>query len=313
MDFFRTMLLVVAAACIAGCASSAPSGQAAAQAAGAGPQVIAATVPLTVMSYNIRCGSCERPDNINHWSRRKFLVADLIRRSRADVIGLQEAELFQVKDLVSLLEGFDWVGVGRDDGVEKGEMNAVLVRRSAYAIASYKTLWLSDTPERVSRGWDAALNRTVTVLQLKSLSTGHDLYFLNAHFDHLGSQARDESARLIVQTVQALGEGVPVVLTGDFNARPGFAGYKTLSTRLQDAAVVSRTPPAGGSITFNGFGMDLQPGNKIDYVFVSLGQAVLSHKVFTDVVDGHYPSDHFPLVVDVGLMPASQSPAAKPK
>jgi len=313
MDFFRTMLLVVAAACIAGCASSAPSGQAAAQAAGAGPQVIAATVPLTVMSYNIRCGSCERPDNINHWSRRKFLVADLIRRSRADVIGLQEAELFQVKDLVSLLEGFDWVGVGRDDGVEKGEMNAVLVRRSAYAIASYKTLWLSDTPERVSRGWDAALNRTVTVLKLKSHQTGQDLYFLNTHFDHMGQGARDESARLIVRTVQALGEDVAVVLTGDFNARSDFAGYKTLSSRLQDAAVVSRTPAAGGGITFNGFGTDLQPGNKIDYVFVSPGQVVQSHTVVTERVGALYPSDHFPLVVEVGLVQASQSPVAGSK
>jgi endonuclease/exonuclease/phosphatase family metal-dependent hydrolase len=206
-----------------------------------------------------------------------------------------------VQDLVSLLGGFEWVGVGRDDGREKGEMNAVLVRRSAYAIESQKTLWLSETPQQVSRGWDAMLNRTVTLLKLKNRTTGKELHFLNTHFDHMGKQSRDESARLIVQTIQALGASLPVILTGDFNARPDFAGYRTLTTRLQDAAVVSRTPATGGGISFNGFGKDLQPGNKIDYVFVSPGPEVQSHRLITDLYKGLYASDHFPVLVEVLL------------
>lgn len=270
-----------------------------------GPGVFAQTAqaaaPLRVMSYNIRCGSCERADDVNHWQRRKFLVAQVIRKSQADLIGLQEAELFQVKDLVALLGQFDWVGVGRDDGKEQGEMNAVLVRRSAYSIASQKTLWLSATPEQVSRGWDAMLNRTLTLLKLKERDSGREMYFLNTHLDHVGEQARDESAQLIARTVRSLGDQLPLILTGDFNARPDFAGYRTLTAVLQDAAVASQTPAQGGGITFNGFGKDLQPGNKIDYVFVSPGQTVLSHQVITDLYDGLYPSDHFPLAVAVKL------------
>lgn len=261
----------------------------------------AARTPLRVMSYNIRCGSCERKDDVNHWQRRKFLVAQVIRKSQADLIGLQEAELFQVKDLVALLGQFDWVGVGRDDGKEQGEMNAVLVRRSAYSIESQKTLWLSATPEQVSRGWDAMLNRTLTLLKLKARDSARELYFLNTHFDHVGEQARDQSARLITQTVRSLGDQLPLILTGDLNARPDFAGYRTLTAVLQDAAVASQTPAQGGGITFNGFGKDLQPGNKIDYVFVSSGQTVQSHRVITDLYDGLYPSDHFPLAVEVRL------------
>lgn len=261
----------------------------------------AAPAPLRVMSYNICCGSCEREDDVNHWQRRKFLVAEVIRKSQADLIGLQEAELFQVKDLVSLLGGFDWVGVGRDDGKEQGEMNAVLVRRRAYSIESQKTLWLSATPEQVSRGWDAMLNRTLTLLKLKERHSGKEMYFLNTHFDHVGDKARDESARLITQTVRALGDQLPLILTGDLNARPDFAGYRMLSAVLRDAAVVSQTPAQGGGITFNGFGKDLQPGNKIDYVFVSGAQTVLSHRVITDLYNGLYPSDHFPIAVAVNL------------
>lgn len=256
---------------------------------------------VRVMTYNIRCGSCERADDVNHWSRRKLLVADVIRQSQSDLIGMQEAELFQVKDLATLLPDFDWVGVGRDDGHERGEMTAVLVRRSAYAIASQKTLWLSPTPEQPSKGWDAMLNRTVTVLNLKSRSTGQGLHFLNTHFDHMGVVARDESAKLIGQMVKKLGDSNPVVLTGDFNAHSDFPGYRALTATLQDAAVVSRTPLLGGGMTFNGFGTDLQPGNKIDYVFVSPGVAVQSHRVITDLYQGLYASDHFPVVVELRL------------
>jgi enterochelin esterase-like enzyme/endonuclease/exonuclease/phosphatase family metal-dependent hydrolase len=254
---------------------------------------------VRVMSYNIRCGSCERVDDVNHWSRRKFLVADVIAKSRADVIGLQEAELFQVQDLAALLRDFDWVGAGRDDGKEKGEMTAVLVRRSAFSISAQKTLWLSPTPDQVSKGWDAMLNRTLTVLQLKSRVSGKELNFLNTHFDHMGKMARDESAKLIAQTVQALGADQPVILTGDFNAHADFPGYKALTASLQDAATVSRTPSAGGGISFNGFGTDLQPGNKIDYVFVSARLAVQSHQLITDLYHGLYASDHFPIVAEV--------------
>jgi endonuclease/exonuclease/phosphatase family metal-dependent hydrolase len=255
----------------------------------------------TVMSYNIRCGSCEREGEVNHWSRRKFLVTDVIRRSDADVIGLQEAEAFQVKDLAALLGDFDWVGIGRDDGKLKGEMNAVLVRHSAFSIELQKTLWLSATPAQVSRGWDAMLNRTVTVLKLQSRTSAKALYFLNTHFDHMGLTARNESAGLIVKTVQALDPSLPVILTGDLNDRAGFPGYLTLAAQLQDAATVSRTPAVGGDITFNGFGKEIQPGNKIDYVFASPAFQVLSHEVVTDLYDGRYPSDHYPVVVKVLL------------
>jgi endonuclease/exonuclease/phosphatase family metal-dependent hydrolase len=263
-----------------------------------GPQ---AAESLTVMSYNIRCGSCERADDVNHWSRRKFLVADVIRQSQADIVGLQEAEAFQVRDLLALLGDFDWFGVGRDDGRELGEMNAVLVRRSTYAIASPRTLWLSETPDQVSRGWDAMLNRTLTVLQLNSRATGKPLYFLNTHFDHQGAKARNESAKLIVRTVQALGADARVVLTGDLNDRPGFSGYRLLAAQLLDTELAAHSLNQGGHISFNNFGRDIEADNKIDYVFVSAGLDVQSHRIVTDTVNGLYPSDHFPLLVKLRL------------
>jgi endonuclease/exonuclease/phosphatase family metal-dependent hydrolase len=123
------------------------------------------------------------------------------------------------------------------------------------------------------------------------------MYFLNTHFDHQGEKARVESARMVVRNVQSLTPGVPVVLTGDLNGRSDFEGYRILSAQLQDAEAVSQSPPQGGSMTFNGFGLDLQPGNKIDYIFVTPGLPVFSHQVVPDLLQGQYPSDHYPVVV----------------
>jgi endonuclease/exonuclease/phosphatase family metal-dependent hydrolase len=206
-----------------------------------------------------------------------------------------------VRDLVALLGDFDEYGLGRDDGKEQGEMNTVLVRRSAYAIASSRTLWLSETPEQVSRGWDAMLNRTLTVLQLNSRATGKTLYFLNTHFDHQGGKARNESAKLIVRTVQSLGADARVVLTGDLNGQPGFGGYRVLAAQLLDAELASHSLNQGGHISFNNFGRDIEDDNKIDYVFVSPGLDVQSHRIVTDTVNGLYPSDHFPVLVELRL------------
>jgi len=261
----------------------------------------ATTSVLRVMSYNIRCGSCEQVDDPNHWSRRKSLVAQTIRSAQADLVGLQEAELFQIRDLIALLPQYDWMGVGRDDGAEKGEMNAVLVRRAVLTISSSKTFWLSETPERVSRGWDAALNRTLSLLKLRGRSDGREFIFANTHFDHVGQVARRESARLIDATLQREAGRLPVILTGDLNDRPGSVAHCLLTQVLVDAAVASLTPLSGGDLTFNGFGSDLQAGNKIDYVLVGGLTQVLSHQVLSEQLDGRYASDHYALLAEVRL------------
>ena len=261
----------------------------------------ATTSVLRVMSYNIRCGSCEKADDPNHWSRRKSLVAQTIRSAQADLVGLQEAELFQIRDLIALLPQYDWMGVGRDDGSEKGEMNAVLVRRAVLTISSSKTFWLSETPERVSRGWDAALNRTLSLLKLRGRSDGREFIFANTHFDHVGHVARRESARLIDATLQREAGSLPVILTGDLNDRPGSVAHRLLTQVLVDAAVASLTPLTGGDLTFNGFGSDLQAGNKIDYVLVDGLTQVLSHHILSEQFEGPYASDHYALLAEVRL------------
>jgi endonuclease/exonuclease/phosphatase family metal-dependent hydrolase len=256
---------------------------------------------IKVMTFNIRCAACEKESDVNHWSKRKNLVAQLIIKYIPDIIGLQEAEKIQIEDLMNLLKGYNWFGAGRDDGKETGELTAVFYKEDRFILREQSTLWLSVTPDIPSKGWDAAFNRTLTKARIEDKLTGKNFHFFNTHFDHKGEFARTESAKLILNEVQKVSNDFPVVLTGDLNAIPTSEPYKLLikDQILFDANEISEKPHYGGIVTFNGFGKIMGLGNTIDYIFVNDKVDVLSHGVITDTFDERYPSDHYPVIAEI--------------
>lgn len=256
---------------------------------------------LKLMSYNIRCGLCEAEGTPQYWPERKFLLAHLIQSQQPDLIGLQEAELFQVQDLVAMLPQYQWFAEGRDDGKSKGESTAVLYHKDKLQLLSASTLWLSETPEQVSRGWDAALNRTVTQTKFKAVPSGQSFYFFNTHFDHQGQQAQLQSALLLATRVQQLPAASKVLLTGDLNTEPGTAPYLALAKVLNDAALLAKEKPATVPATFNGFGRSPGLNKTIDYIFVSSALKVQSYQVDNRRYNGLYPSDHEALLAVIEL------------
>jgi len=259
-------------------------------------------VTLKAMSYNIRCGLCEAEGTPQYWPERKFLLAHLIQTQQPDLIGLQEAELFQVADLVAMLPQYQWFGEGRDDGKTKGESTAVLYRKDKLQLLSAKTLWLSETPQQVSRGWDAQLNRTFTKTQFKHLPSGQSFYFINTHFDHQGQQAQLQSALLLKTEVELLPSNSKVLLTGDFNVNPDSAPYRALNKTMHDSALVAKNKLSKDIGTFNGFGRDpANPTQTIDFIFVSKNLIVQSYQVDNRRYNGLYPSDHEAVVAVIDL------------
>lgn len=256
---------------------------------------------LDVMSYNIRCGSCEAADNPNNWKKRKYLVAHLIKTHNPDIIGLQEAEINQVEDLVEMLDDYSWIGVGREDGKEKGETTAVLFRHHRFALQGQQTLWLSQTPQQASRGWDAGFRRTLSIAKLTDTANKKTLFVFNTHFDNEGEQARQESARFLLAEIAKLKAQDNVVVTGDFNFKSATKGYEIITQTLADAEKISTTPAIGGSKTFNDFGANKDTDNKIDFIFVKQDTKVLSHQVDTITYNNWYPSDHFPIITRLDL------------
>jgi endonuclease/exonuclease/phosphatase family metal-dependent hydrolase len=230
-----------------------------------------------------------------------------VRFHGADVLGVQEALAPMLEDLDARLPGFARVGVGRTDGRTKGEFSAILYRTDRLALLDSGTFWLSPTPEVVgSKGWDAAIERVATWARFRDRRTGCSHFQLNTHFDHIGEQARQESARLIRRRLSALAAGLPIVMTGDLNADPSSASYRVLTSEaiagagppLADGFVVSRDGNYGPTSSWTAF-KAIEPGRRIDYVLVSAPVTVLSHGILPDSWDGRFPSDHLPVLASL--------------
>lgn len=279
----------------------------------AGRPVPATTAPpLRVMSFNLRLDVAS--DGPNAWPYRKDWVAALIRFHGADVVGVQEALAHMLTDLDARLPGFARVGVGRADGRSGGEFSAILYRTDRLELIDSGTFWLSPTPEVPgSKGWDAAIERVATWGRFRDRRTGCTYVHLNTHFDHIGEQARQESARLIRQRLADLARGLPVLVTGDLNSEPSSVAYRVFtrdtiagSMPLRDAFHVSKDAHYGPSSTWTAF-RAIEPGRRIDYVFVSEPIPVLQHGILTDRWDDRFPSDHLPVVAALGRTCSEQS------
>jgi endonuclease/exonuclease/phosphatase family metal-dependent hydrolase len=231
------------------------------------------------------------------------MVASVIRFNNADIIGLQEALKIQLEDLKELLPGYSWVGSGRDDGKDGGEFSAILFNKNRFEVSEYKTFWLSSTPDVPSKGWDAAYKRITTWVKFIDKKTNKVFYHFNCHFDHVGEQARLNSALLLKKKITEYAFGFPLVLTGDFNVRSDSQVYKVIISdneiQLFDAENISRYGNYGSDVTFNNFGGEIIPGNKIDFIFVNDKVQVLQHGVIGDTFNGQYPSDHMPVLAEI--------------
>ena len=259
---------------------------------------------IRVMSFNIRYD--EPKDGVNAWPNRKQKVADVIRFHKADLVGVQEALLRQLRDLETLLPDIAWCGVGRTDGKESGEYSAILYKKSRFQLQECKTFWLSETPDKPgSMGWDAAYPRVVTWAKFRDRLAKKTFFHFNTHFDHRGEKARAESSKLILTKIGEIAGSSPFVLTGDLNVVEDSDGYRTLKngnsiTRLADARYASTHGHFGGDSTFNDW-KELQPGRKIDYVFVREGIRVNEHAALADRWNGLWASDHIPVLAEIEI------------
>ena len=209
----------------------------------------------------------------------------------------------QKADLEQALPGYHFLGVPRDDGRSKGEYSNLGIDRTAFRVRSSGTFWLSPTPDRPSKGWDAAYPRIATWAKLVRRSDGERFLALNTHLDHVGEQARLESSRQIVRWIAAhRTAGEAVIVTGDFNAEPGTPPIRELmqaDVGLRDAkeASPSSTGPDG---TFNNWVLVPEEPRRIDYVFAGPSLRVERYAVLAWHGEGGRPaSDHFPVVADL--------------
>ncbi|WP_027381922.1 endonuclease/exonuclease/phosphatase family protein [Epilithonimonas caeni] len=252
---------------------------------------------LKVMTYNIRLSL--ESDKENSWDNRKVDALALMSYYHPDYFGVQEAVPQQMTDIKTTLKDYDYVGVGRDDGKNQGEFSAIFYDKNKLEVIKSGTFWLSETPEKPSKGWDAAYNRVCTYAFFKIKKTGKRFLAMNLHFDHVGDIARVNSAKLILEKIKELNpKNLPLTLTGDFNLTDDSEPIKIISKSLDNAYYHSRTLHYGPKGTFTAFDVNTVPKERIDYIFVK-GFDVLSNRTINDRRENLlYPSDHFPILAE---------------
>jgi endonuclease/exonuclease/phosphatase family metal-dependent hydrolase len=259
-------------------------------------------LPLRVMTFNIRYDNPD--DSLNSWQYRKDVAAEAVKEYDIDLLGTQEVLGNQLSDLKVRLPQYAAIGVGRADGKEGGEYSAIFYKKDRFDEERSGWFWLSETPEVAgSKGWDGACERIATWAVLKEKHTGKRLFFINTHLDHVGKIARREGVKLLLERTKAESDGLPVIITGDFNASPEseviqqvLADEQFFDTRL---LAPSAPEPSG---TFHEFGkIPVEQRSIIDYLFVTGDIAVRTYTVVPEKRDDIYLSDHTPVVVKLEI------------
>ena len=310
MKFKNLLFVLLAVAALAGCQPQAP------------------ITHLNVASYNLRYANQGDSLRGNGWGQRYPMIADMVRYHNFDIFGTQECLIHQLHDMTEALPEYAYIGVGRDDGKEAGEHSAIFYRTDKFEVVEHGDFWLSETPDEPSKGWDAVLPRICSWGHFRCKDTRFEFLFFNLHMDHIGKNARVQSAYLVQQKMKELGseKQLPSILTGDFNVDQTHRSYDAFVSTgvLNDSYEVAefRYAPNG---TFNTFNPNSFTVSRIDHIFLSPAFQVKKYGVLTDtyrsVPDADHkqesrdcpaeidvkayqartPSDHFPVKVELEI------------
>lgn len=281
---------------------------------------------FNIATYNIRQMNDGDNKAGNGWSVRAPHVAKLVQFHDFDIFGTQEGFKAQLEDLKELLPGYDYIGVGRDNGADEGEHSAIFYDTSKFSVLDHGDFWLSETPDRPGLGWDAVCVRICTWGHFHHNESGKEFLYFNLHMDHVGKKARVESANLVKKRLTELGATLPMFLSGDFNVDQFSPSYATivegnlLDDSHEKAKMVYETTG-----TYNGYSAEKYTKSRIDHIFVSPNVDVLKYGILTDTyrtpVEGEVgqkeafapeeieltkfkartPSDHFPVKISVEI------------
>ncbi len=275
---------------------------------------------LTIGTYNIRMDAEDDIAHGNGWTRRAPYLTKLVEFNDFDIIGMQEVLHHQLQYILKALPEYQYTGVGRDDGLQGGEYSPILYKKERFDLLKDGHFWLSEHTDYPNKGWDAACVRICSWVYLKDKVTQKKIWFFNLHIDHVGVEARKNSAKLILSKIKEMCGTNPVILTGDFNVDQTNESYKLLAESgvlFDSYQVAAKRYISNG--TYNAFMPNAVSNSRIDHIFVSKSFSVARYGVLTDTYrtpkanDSDYdfkdssqafyaedvvarvPSDHFPV------------------
>ncbi|KAF2685130.1 endonuclease/exonuclease/phosphatase family protein [Lentithecium fluviatile CBS 122367] len=265
------------------------------------------TLQLRVLSFNIRYATSSPFTNEKPWPERFPLVLNQLQHETrfldASIICLQEVLHNQLIDLLNGLNGLPpssdesqapadgpiWahVGEGRDDGDTKGEYSPVIYPVNIFRLLHHETIWLSPTPDRPSKGWDAGSTRILTVAVLEYKSSGQRVLASATHLDNEGPESRKNSVIVILETLKRVEKDwatdnlLPIFLAGDFNSFPDQEAYLGMARSDYMYDLHEYTKPKrryGEQLTYTGFDSDKDKDEqgRIDFIWLGPKDGVCS-------------------------------------
>lgn len=250
---------------------------------------------IRIMTFNVRCFGLENLPR----KAREYYVAETVRKGQPDSFGVQEATPTWMKYLEKELgDKYAYVGVGRSNGKNSGEYSAIFYLKDKFEVIESDTFWLSETPEKPSKGWDASIKRICTWAVLMNKETGEKFVHLNAHFDHQAEEARKNSVDMILEKAKQHND-LPVVFTADMNIVEGTELYERM---IADGTLKDTKYTAEDTmdyLTFHNLNPAENEGRILDYVMVNDKFDAEVYKVVTAGVDGRFVSDHYPVYADI--------------
>ena len=251
-----------------------------------------------VMSLNIRYDNPN--DGVNWWENRKEEVVQLIDFYHPEFLGIQEGLSNQLEFIVDKLNGYNYIGVGRDDGKQQGEFAAIIFDSTKFKLIETKTFWLSQTPDTVSVGWDASMERISTYGAFINKNTKDSIFIFNCHFDHIGKISRKMSSELILKKINEFGLNESrLIVMGDLNCESQDEPIQVLRQELDDAVEISEKPHYGPHGTFSGFDNNLIIKKRIDYILTKNLRIKNYRHVDDRRKNNLYISDHLPVLVEI--------------
>lgn len=290
----------------------------------AAPTVLAASIRLRVISFNIRYAAkdlqanelawwddgCPSDNNLCRFFHLSNQIGTYVSDYDAAVVGLQEVWNNQLMDILGNLgAGWSHIGVGRDDGENQGEKSPILYNSNKMSVIFSETKWLSPDPDDVgSFGWGAGSRRIVTLGVFEHKTSGRRFIHANTHLDNVSGEARTEGIRVVIQRIESAQQTygpLAVTLTGDFNADPNGDAYQALLKidYLKDSWDTARHVGTN-QLTYSGFSD--KGSSRIDFVWYGPNNdsslwTPEQTEIVSNKVNGVYVSDHRLIYADLIL------------
>lgn len=252
---------------------------------------------LRVVSFNMLLNWSESHLEMeDRWEQRKARVIKYVRECNADIIGTQELQPDQLDELMAEVgDTYAYYGARK----RNNDIEAILYRADRF---------------QLQQGRSGAY----TCVQFKDLVTEQEFVAINTHLAFGNIEKRHAQAEHLRAFVSKT--ALPVILTGDFNTfpmrqeldLPFYDGDRVVQIIEQGGVVDARTQAIFGHfgpISSTNFCNETKkpfmclgtPGVILDHIFVSADVRVLAHAIDPAKIDGRYPSDHFPVIVDLTI------------